>query len=72
MKVHLFIGTAKDCNPKIKPKIVPRTIQLENIKPKCSSEAYYRTVISLVKLVSKEFGWDDTMVIADYEDNMMT
>ena len=57
----------KTAAPKIKPKIIPRTIDLEKIKPKCSSEAYYRTVISLVKLVSKEFGWDDTkMVIADY------
>lgn len=59
----------KTVPPKIKPKIIPRTIVLEKIKDKCSSPAYYRTVTSLVKLVSKAFGWDDTkMVIADYED----
>jgi hypothetical protein len=60
----------KTVKQKIKPKIIPRTIVLEDIKDKCSSTAYFRTVSSLVRFISKHFGWDDTkMVIADYEDN---
>ena len=54
---------------KIKPKIVPRIVVLDQIKDKCSSLAYFRTIKSIVHLIAKEFGWDkNVIVIKDYEN----